>query len=219
MNETRSALYHIASAVFTYPTGALVADLKSGALVAAATEVAAAYGWAFDSHALATWAEEQTVAALQTAMEVEHVRLFVSNPAGLPAPPYSGFYLDGGRVGGESLDRLRAAYQADGLTMSPAYRDLPDHVAVQAEYLHLLAPRGEAGQGRAVLKTLVTWLPQFHQRIARAAETPFYPTWSGWFLELSRRDLKALDDGSPRITDEGRESAAAMMVGSTREQV
>jgi len=62
----------------------------------------------------------------------EYSRLFLSPPA--PAMLNLGFYLDGGIMGGSSL-QMEAWYQRHGLERDPSFRDLPDHLALNLQFL------------------------------------------------------------------------------------
>ena len=70
---------------------------------------------------------------------VEYARLFVG-PNELLASPYGSLYLEeGGKVMGESTTRVMEFYKAEGLTMDEHFRNLPDHIAAELEFMHYLA--------------------------------------------------------------------------------
>ncbi|AGA32632.1 cytoplasmic chaperone TorD family protein [Thioalkalivibrio nitratireducens DSM 14787] len=62
----------------------------------------------------------------------EYSRLFLTPPA--PAMLNLGFYLDGGIMGG-STRQMEAYYQRHGLERDPNFRDLPDHLALNLQFL------------------------------------------------------------------------------------
>ncbi|HDH01197.1 MAG TPA: molecular chaperone TorD, partial [Nitrospirae bacterium] len=69
---------------------------------------------------------------------VEYAKLFVG-PFELLAPPYGSVYLDdGGRVMGDSTMRVIEAYQKEGLSGNDDFKDLPDHIAVEMEFMSYL---------------------------------------------------------------------------------
>ena len=74
-------------------------------------------------------------------LAVDHARLFVG-PFGLKAPPYGSLYLDGdGKVMGNSTMRVIQIYEEEGLEIDAEFTELPDHVAVELEFMYYLAHR------------------------------------------------------------------------------
>jgi TorA maturation chaperone TorD len=71
-------------------------------------------------------------------LSVEFARLFVG-PFELKAPPYGSVYLDEGRrVMGDSTMEIVKLYHETGLVINDNFKDLPDHVAVELEYMYYL---------------------------------------------------------------------------------
>ncbi len=74
---------------------------------------------------------------------VEYARLFLTPP--VPVPLNAGVYLEG-TLGGASVQMVRSCYEAAGVAPDERFRDLPDHVAMQLEFvgrLHERAARGD----------------------------------------------------------------------------
>lgn len=70
---------------------------------------------------------------------VAYARLFVG-PNGLLAPPYGSVYLDGEKmVMGDSTMAVIRMYEEQGLSMDGDFRNLPDHVSVELEFMYYLA--------------------------------------------------------------------------------
>jgi TorA maturation chaperone TorD len=126
------------------------------------------------------------------ALEAEYNRLFVG-PMPPLAHPYESVYRSaGGLVMGDcTLDVLKT-YAEEGFALSAGHRDLPDHLAVELEFMALLCEREAracAEGGTASVQTfqhkersfleahLRCWLPQFCQRVLRAGPSPFYSRW------------------------------------------
>ncbi|MDA8122631.1 MAG: molecular chaperone TorD family protein [Deltaproteobacteria bacterium] len=137
-------------------------------------------------------AREAAHAGEQASLEslaVEHARLFIG-PFHLVAPPYGSFYLDDAKtVMGESTGRVSAFYGSCGLNLADDFHELPDHIAVELEFLSFLVhkeresdvagDRGEAnrfaGLQRFFLdRFLLLWLPPFTRSILEGTESPFY---------------------------------------------
>lgn len=122
--------------------------------------------------------------ALRT-LEIAYNRLFVG-PRRPLAPPYESLYRDpGGLVMGPSAQAVQACYTEAGIALTPDYRDLPDHVAVELGFMAYLAAEEAEAEGEqagrwrerqsAFLRQhLAAWLPAFCERVRAASQHPFY---------------------------------------------
>lgn len=98
---------------------------------------------------------EQPVARLERAAAedwpddswlVEYSRLFLVPP--IPVPLNTGVYLDGG-LRGTSAQMILHCYGTGGFAPSDSFRDLPDHVSIQLEFVGSLLERADAGDADA----------------------------------------------------------------------
>ena len=72
-------------------------------------------------------------------LKVSYAKLFVG-PFALAAAPYGSVYLDeGGRVMGDSTIAVAKWYEREGLARSNDCKDLPDHIAIELEFVSFLA--------------------------------------------------------------------------------
>lgn len=139
---------------------------------------------------------EKDLEAARLALEVDYNRLFVG-PSALLAPPYESFYAtarleegERGVVRGTPEREVKAEYAAHGLAMPAEFVEFSDHLAVELEYLSLLAKREaeawELGNEKAALalqddqesfrgEHLGTWIEPFVRSVAEGARTAFYP--------------------------------------------
>jgi putative dimethyl sulfoxide reductase chaperone len=122
-------------------------------------------------------------------LAVEYARLFVG-PYGVLAPPYGSVYLDEGRrVMGDSTLAVQDMYRQAGLVLDPDFKELPDHIAAELEFVSYLTARaaeaaaaGRPGEADEPLRTreaflgrfLDRWVPGFCARIREGTEHPFY---------------------------------------------
>lgn len=118
---------------------------------------------------------------------VEHARLFVG-PFGLGAPPYGSVYLEqSGQLMGDSTMAVQRLYQEAGLALE--VREVPDHIALELEFLHFLALRAAAAlaennielaaefagrQSEFMNRYLRPWVPEFCSKIRGGTENRFY---------------------------------------------
>ena len=120
---------------------------------------------------------------------VDYTRLFLGSPQAL-AQPYASVWLTGepGLMQDSTLALLKL-YERGGFEIDPGFRDLPDHVAVELEFLYLLTfqhnqavARGDTAALQAVEKLrteflsthLGRWLQPFTVALHEHAQCSFY---------------------------------------------
>lgn len=77
---------------------------------------------------------------------IDYSQLFLVPP--VPVTLNTGMYLEGS-IGGSSAQMLQQCYGTAGFAMQESFRDLPDHAAVQLEFVAALLQRAEAGDDAA----------------------------------------------------------------------
>ena len=174
---------------FTYPDTGWVAALLDGQWPEALAAVLEPLGLSAEGvrQAIETLPEELEM-ALQ-ALQVEYTYLFINAVPHVPAPPYASAYTGQGLLMGEPAEAALVAYRQAGLTLADDYRDLPDHVAAELEFLAWLGEQAlaaqeggdeeQAGLRQAQQQTFLSqqvrpWLPAFCRRVKEAARLPFY---------------------------------------------
>lgn len=122
-------------------------------------------------------------------LRVDFAKLFVG-PYRLSAPPYGSVYLEGGRkIMGHSTVHAVKLYREAGLVQGGGFRDAPDHVAVELEFMYYLIFKEieaiQAGDREVAVKFndrqygflekhLGSWVFPFTDLIESRAETEFY---------------------------------------------
>jgi TorA maturation chaperone TorD len=120
---------------------------------------------------------------------VDYTRLFLGAPQAL-AKPYSSVWLTGQpELMQDSAMELLKLYEQGGFEIDPEFRDLPDHVAVELEFLYLLTYQqnqarahgnDQALQAVELLRTaflighLGRWLGPFILAVHDHAQCEFY---------------------------------------------
>ena len=75
-------------------------------------------------------------------LEVDYAGLFVG-PFLVPAPPYGSVYLEDKRqLMGDSTIDVRRHYLSFGLDLSPDFKEAPDHICAELEFMHVLISQG-----------------------------------------------------------------------------
>jgi TorA maturation chaperone TorD len=124
-----------------------------------------------------------------SVLAVEHARLFIG-PFQLVAPPYGSIYLDDAKtVMGDSTARVAAFYRDCGLQLADDFHELPDHFAVELEFVSFLAFKQreaeQSGDSNEVARIrslqheflgrfLMPWMEPFTSAIINDGEAPFY---------------------------------------------
>lgn len=127
-------------------------------------------------------------------LSIEYAKLFLG-PFELLAPPYGSVYLDeGGRVMGDSTMEVIDIYQKEGLARSDDFKDLPDHIVVEMEFIsYLLYKEREAMENadedsamhyknrqESFLNTFLRpWVSPFCKKIKEGTCNEFYVSLAG----------------------------------------
>lgn len=132
--------------------------------------------------------------AIPTDLDREHLRLFVG-PGHIQCPPYEAVYrkdrplLQKGLVMGPATTDVRRRYTEAKLAMSKKFTDLPDHIAVEMEFMHFLCgqeskfteqgnPQESAKMRRMqqefLNEHLTRWVNDFADCVSRSTNSPFY---------------------------------------------
>lgn len=120
---------------------------------------------------------------------VDYTRLFLGAPQAMAKPYASVWLTDEPELMQDSAIELQKLYAQGGFEIDEAFHDLPDHVAVELEFLYLLnfqlnqaraAGNDDAAQAVAVLRTsflvghLGRWLGGFILTMHDNAQSDFY---------------------------------------------
>lgn len=120
---------------------------------------------------------------------VDYTRLFLGAPQALAKPYASVWLTNDPELMQDSAMELLRLYEQGGFEIDPDFRDLPDHVAVELEFLYLLIHQhnlamacsdADALQALAVLRTaflvghLGRWLGPFILAVHDHAQSEFY---------------------------------------------
>jgi len=147
---------------------------------------------------------------LQTLL-VDYTRLFLG-PLQVRAQPYGSCWMDAREQSSDNQSHaVLELYNAGGLELDDEFRELPDHVAIELEFLYLLAfARNEAQRAgnESELKTaeqlerqflsehLGAWIGPFSAAVRSGAETQFYRELAGMterFVRLREASVGAVN--------------------------
>jgi len=122
-------------------------------------------------------------------LTVDYAKLFVG-PNELIAPPFGSVYLDTGRrVIGDSTMEVIRMYEEQGLVMDKEFRNLPDHITAELEFMSYLIFKEVEALEKSELDTalkfirtqelflngfLGKWIKPFCDKIKEGVENEFY---------------------------------------------
>ena len=179
----RADLCRYLAACYYEPTPAFAEERMFAAMLAVATTLGAAY-----AEPVRRLGEAFAGTALQDLL-VDYTRLFIG-PIGTLAKPYGSVWLAGDvTLMQDSSVAVEALYEEGGFALDQEFRELPDHVAAELEFLYLLIHEQNVAQARSDLPAvhgnadlrrrflaahLGAWAPPFAHAAAAGAQTAFY---------------------------------------------
>jgi TorA maturation chaperone TorD len=119
----------------------------------------------------------------------EHSRLFIG-PFSLLAPPYESYYSGKHTLMGQTSSNVEKFYHCAGMAISPDFKDAPDHIILETEFLARLCEmeaaaleKSEHDQAAALRelqlafleKHLLTWINALQVALENSASSRFYP--------------------------------------------
>ncbi|MCS6818172.1 MAG: molecular chaperone TorD family protein [Blastocatellia bacterium] len=199
----REDVYRLLSACYCVPGPELrEPDLLDGLIASLKVVCGEAVGFA-----------EQMKAALsqytETDLLVDYSKLFIG-PFKLLAPPYGSVYLDPDRrlMGDSTLDVIKR-YQRAGVRFDPTQKDLPDHIAVELEFMSYLIWREREAYQNANFEALrqrlddqqaflhqhlSAWVPDFARAIKSGTNNLFYSSLADVTTTFIESDLKHVEE-------------------------
>lgn len=201
VTATREDVYRLLAACYYPPSKELIEENGCAPLAALLESVAPdATRYARDA---VVAADNSTVDSLS----VEHARLFIG-PFQLVAPPYGSIYLDDAKtVMGDSTAKVADFYHSCGLHLDDDFHDLPDHFAVELEFMSYLAFKqreaevsGDKAEVARIVclqrefldRFLMPWLSPFTSAIITDGEAPFYQAIARCTVAFINADHTAL---------------------------
>ena len=107
-------------------------------------------------------------------LAVEYTRLFTTAIPQVPCPPYESMYREDIIMGHSTLSVLDF-YNKAGLNVIEKFHDLPDHVAVELEFLYYLTENGFSAQHDSFMNEHFSkWVPKFCEDVEKNDRIGFY---------------------------------------------
>lgn len=196
----RADVYRLLSACFYQPEEAFLEEEVFGQLKASMAKVSpqsvpatVALQAAFKEHSL-------------ESLKLDYSRLFLG-PFEILAKPYGSVYLDGEKiVMGDSTVKVQAMYREGGFEIAEDFREMPDHVAVELEFLYLItfhiAEASEKAKRNDLIRLKKTflkehlgnWVGPFAEVVRKGARTDFYLQVADLTEQIVTEDLRELEE-------------------------
>lgn len=180
----RQGVYRLLAGLLLYPVeGRLSAALEGAREIDRLSNYLPAprpySGWALLLGALESVVETDIL-----GIQNEYVRLFVAGSGGIPCSPYESVYAERQEyAAGRSMAELEREYAAAGLVLSSGLSEMPDHVAVEMEFMSFLCRQAAeawekeddaeavkllAWQASFLKRHLARWLPDWVRKVAES---------------------------------------------------
>ena len=107
-------------------------------------------------------------------LTIEYTRLFTTAIPSVPCPPYESIYRENEVMGNSTLSALDS-YSQSGLRVLETFRDLPDHIGVELEFLYYLENNGYNEEFSAFMdEHFSRWVPKFCEEVEKNDTIGFY---------------------------------------------
>jgi TorA maturation chaperone TorD len=211
LSATRRDVYSCLSICFDYPTSIVGVD-SVGPIVEAldalsrlgAEEGVAGKGRLFSR--LFNGAN-QTSGNNLLDLQVEYSRLFLG-PFKPVLYPYESIFLSRNHEEAADVQRVDQLFRREGLGLSPQFKDLPDHISVDFEFMSYLCGKEiEADDSQDAAASLayrlrqqsflehhiINWVPAFAAQLERVAQIKFYRELANFTRRFVRWDHDRLE--------------------------
>lgn len=122
--------------------------------------------------------------AFYEMLAVEYTRLFIAAIPELPCAPYESIVRENTVMGNSTLGVLES-YGNAGLKVMENFHDLPDHIAVELEFLYYLAGNGNmVARNEFIREHVSKWVPRFCELVEKSDRTGFYKHAAGVLREF-----------------------------------
>lgn len=169
--QDKSEFYLILARAFMTPQTQEICQAMKEYLADDLEDMNQVLGYELDAH-LENYRAEMAKIPSHEDLLITYSRIFLQPPREAQINP--GVYLDGAFMGG-TVDEMAAFYLKFGLARGDHFKDLPDHVSAQLEFVSCLYARAaealqsgtpdaefESGASHYLFQFVRRWLPMFH---------------------------------------------------------
>jgi DMSO reductase family type II enzyme chaperone len=209
----RSRVYKILSICFLYPNEKSMLGMRKGLpgnLEGCLQRLPHAEAIKDDSDSIRTAFNELSRISLED-LEVEYTRLFIYSRPHVPCSPYESIDVEKTRrLMGDSTMAVKQMYRTFKLSVSDQFKDLPDHIGAELEFMHFLsfnegtfAASGmkEAsdvcveGEKTFLMDHMLKWVPAFHRCLEENSKLKFFVSIAKLTNDFIAEDARYLMPG------------------------
>ncbi len=191
VEAARTTLYQFLTLIFYEPSFDLLEDLAQKDNLSMLSEASELY-LGQQHKKLITGLLDTLLNKDETAffdLKVEYTRLFIG-PMAPACPPYESVFDKSrqeewqGTMAGPTADAMAELLRKEGLGLTLDYAELPDHVAIELEFMYYLLSRAYSGEENSagylekandfLMGHLAKWLPEFGDLLFQKSQLPFY---------------------------------------------
>jgi len=207
----RSRIYKILSLCLVYPDDdsfSYMAKEAAGDLQECLARLPYGEALADPMQAFRSAVEKEVVNGKLLDLQVEHTSMFIYPRPEIPCPPYESIYVEKvRRLMGDSTMDVKKRYNEHKLALSDQFKDLPDHVSAELEFMHYLAyseaeanAAGKTEESASFAESeksfladhLLRWLPKFADCLKAKSSSGLIVSASRMASEFAAEDLKFL---------------------------
>jgi len=192
---SRSDLYDHLSLAFSFPDACLYSEIRDGQLTAQLDAALSMLPYRLSTSRL-SWKIPRTYDDLQS----EYIRLFqIGGRNGPPCPLHQGHYT---RDRSQALQNLVRFYNHFGFQTAECV--MPDNLAVQLEFMSVLAEGNDRSRLRAqrdFLAAHLTWTGELAKRVASSRPHPLYRSLTALTATLVEAEGRFLTKAAEEIED------------------
>ncbi len=192
IKEDRELVYKIFAKLFYYPDKELAELLYNGII----TEfISSLPTHVQDTELVEKWINDfSTKEQFLEAIQVEYTNLFITSFPSLLAPLYQSYYSEK-ELFGNDTERIIETYQKYNFKVSSAITELPDHLAIQLEFVYRLIEQGteKLAQKNFIKNEILSWIEKLQTKIIESSSIPLYPYMINVIIKFIKYDVSKQD--------------------------
>jgi len=190
--EDREITYKIFAKLFYYPDKEIAGLLFNGVITALINSLPIHVS---DSETVMDWIKSFTTEEeFLEAIQVEYTNLFITSFPKLPAPLYKSYYSEK-ELFGKDTERLIEIYQKYNFKVSSEISELPDHLAIQLEFVYRLIEQGteRLAQKNFINNEILSWIDELQSKINESSSIPLYSHMINVIMKFIKYDVLVQD--------------------------